>query len=269
MGTKYEEVAADLRRRINSGEFPAGSTLPGYSELKEQYGADGGQASQATIRAALDLLEGEGLVRPVKRLGIVVRDPGERRRIQRGSQVTRNPASGYVFPAAKGPDEKWAPHGRPHAAHTAIPDAVAERLGIEPGTMVMRRRRVMSPVGEPPFQIADAWIHPDVLAEAPQAGEPSTGPGGYLDRIEEAGHGPLEWEEVTRARMPSREEAKLLEMPTSMPVLETTTTGTSARTGQAVEVSVRVIPADRAEIVSKLQRGAGARWPVQPAQPAQ
>jgi GntR family transcriptional regulator len=259
---KYEDIAADLRRRITSGEFTVGNTLPQYAELKESY-----DASQATIRAALDMLEAEGVVRPVKRLGIVVRDPGERRRIQRGSQVTRDPRRGYIFPAASRPDEPWQVHGQPKRMFAPIPADVAEHLGVEAGSEVMRRRRVTSPAGEPPFQIADAWIHPDVLAEAPQAGEISTGPGGYLDRIEEAGHGPLSWEEVTRTRMPTREEAKLLEMPNSMPVLETTTIGISARTERPAEVSVRVIPGDRAEIVSKLQRGASARWPVQPVQP--
>lgn len=269
MATKYEEIAADLRRRIEAGEYPAGETLPGYAALKETYGTEGRQVSQATIRAALDLLEAEGLVRPVKRLGIVVRAPGERRRIQRGSQVTRHPQRGYVFPAASGPGEKWEIHGRPHAALAPAPADIAAGFEVPPGTEVMRRRRVTSPEGQPPFQIADAWIHPTVLQEAPQAGEPVTGPGGYLDRIEEAGHGPLSWEETTRTRMPTREEAKLLEIPASMPVLEVTTTGISARTGKPAEISVRVIPGDRAEIASKLQRGTSARWPVQPVAPAE
>jgi GntR family transcriptional regulator len=268
VATKYEEIAADLRRRIEAGEFRAGGTLPGYAALKEAYGEEGQPVSQVTIRAALDILEAEGLVRPVKRLGIVVREPGERRRLQRGSQVTRNPRIGYVFPAAKEPGEKWVPHGRPHAALAPAPTAIAAGFELPPGAEVMRRRRVMSPEGEQPFQIADAWIHPDVLQEAPQAGEPVTGPGGYLDRIEEAGHGPLSWEETTRTRMPTREEAKLLEIPTSMPVLEVTTTGISARTGKPAEISVRVIPGDRAEIASKLQRGPSARWPVEPVQPS-
>lgn len=262
--TRYEEVAADLRRRIESGEYPPGSTLPEYRALMGEF-----DASQATIRAALEVLQAEGIVRAVKRLGIVVRTPGERRRIQRGTQVIRDPKRGYIFPAAAGPGEPWEAHGQPRRMLAPIPADVAVHLGVEADAEVMRRRRVTSPAGEPPFQIVDAWIHPDVLEEAPQAGEIHTGPGGYLDRIEEAGHGPLSWDEITRTRMPSKEEAKLLEISPSMPVLEMTTVGISARTGEPVEVSVRVIPADRAEIVSKLQRAASARWPVQPATPGE
>jgi GntR family transcriptional regulator len=261
---RYEEVAADLRRRIDEGEFVPGDTLPTTADLMERYGY-----SKETVRAAVDVLAKEGLVRVIKRRGTVVQDRTVgRRRIARSTTVMRDPLRGYVFPAASRPDEPWEVHGQPKRMFAPIPAGVAERLGVGPGVEVMRRRRVTSPAGEPPFQIADAWIHPDVLAEAPQAGEIGTGPGGYLDRIEEAGHGPLEWEETTRVRMPSKEEAALLQIPTEMPVWEMTTVGISARTGQPAEASVRVIPADRAELVAKLHRGESAQWPVEAVEPA-
>lgn len=260
---KYEEMAADLRSRIERGEWTAGDRLPTTDELVGQYGH-----SRETVRAAVDVLSREGLVRVVKRLGTVVQDRSVgRRRVPRKSHVMRDPRRGYVFPAAKRPDEPWDTHGQPKREFAAIPESVAVHLGVEPEAEVMRRRRITSPAGEPPFQIADSWIHPDALAEAPQAGEINTGPGGYLDRLEEADHGPLSWEEVTRTRMPTREEARLLQIGTEMPVLETTTIGTSARTGRPVEASVRVIPGDRVELIAKLERDDTARWPVQPIVP--
>jgi GntR family transcriptional regulator len=259
----YEKVAANLRERLDRGEWAPGDTLPTTDQLVERY-----EHSRETVRAAVDVLAKEGRVRVIKRRGTVVQDRSiGRRRIPRSTRVMRDPLRGYVFPAASRPDEPWEVHGQPKRMLAPIPDGVAEILGVDPGAEVMRRRRVTSPAGEPPFQIADAWIHPDVLAEAPQAGEISTGPGGYLDRIEEAGHGPLEWEESTRVRMPSKEEAKLLQIPVEMPVWETVTVGTSARTGEPVEASVRVIPGDRAEFVSKLVRDDSAQWPVEPVQP--
>jgi GntR family transcriptional regulator len=261
---RYDEVAADLRQRIQSGEWSPGDTLPKTDELIEHYGY-----SKETVRAAVDQLAREGLVRGIKGRGTVVQDrTAGRRRVPRSTAVMRDPRRGYIFPAASRPDEPWEVHGQPKRVFAPIPADVAERLGVEPGSEVMRRRRVTSPASEPPFQIADAWIHPDALAEAPQAGEISTGPGGYLDRIEEAGHGPLEWDESTRVRMPTREEASLLKIPTEMPVWETITVGVSARTGRPIEASVRVIPGDRAEFVSKLQRDSSAQWPVEPVQPS-
>ncbi|WP_079128078.1 GntR family transcriptional regulator [Streptomyces niveus] len=259
---RYEEVAVDLERRIRDGEWTTGETLPTTTALMEHYGN-----SKETIRAAVDELAKKGLVRVIKRRGSVVQDlTVQRRRIRRNTLVMRDPQRGYIFPAASSAGEPWEVHGQPRRAFTPIPDEVAEHLGVEPGIEVMRRRRVTSPAGEPPFQIVDAWIHPEALTEAPQAGEISTGPGGYLDRIEEAGHGPLSWEEVTRTRMPSKEEAKLLAISPSTPVLEMATIGISSRTDRAVEVSVRVIPGDRAEILSKLERADSAAWPVEPVQ---
>lgn len=260
---RYEEVAADLRSRIEGGEWTPGDKLPTTSELVEHYGR-----SRETVRAAVDLLAKEGLVRVEKRLGTTVQNRQvSRRRIRRSTLVMRDPARGYVFPAASRPDEPWEVHGQPKRMLAPIPDHVAQILDVSPGAQVMRRRRVTSPQGEPPFQIADAWIHPDALADAPQAGDIATGPGGYLDRIEEAGHGPLSWDEITRTRMPTREEAKLLEISPELPVLEMTTVGTSARTGRPVEASVRVIPGDRAELFAKLERAESAAWPVEPVQP--
>lgn len=254
---KYQEVADDLRRRIQSGEIRPGEKLPHTSDLVEQYGF-----SKETIRAAIDLLAGEGLVRTVKRLGTVVQPvPTERRRIKRGLMVMRDPARGYVFPAASRPDEPWAVHGRPRRAYVPAPVAVAETFGIEAGTDILRRRRVTSPAGEAPFQIVDTWISPEGVRDAPKVADESTGPGGYLDRLEESGHGPIGWQETTRTRMPSSEEAQLLEISKAVPVMEMTLVGTSGGTGRAVEVTVRVIPGDRVELVSDFRRDASAAWP--------
>lgn len=265
MAGRYQEIAADLRGRILSGEYPEGSRLPGYRELIPMYGAGRG-----TVRRALSELEAEGLVEISTKRGIIVRVRAERRRIPRGTEIMRDPARGYVFPAAKSPDEPWTPVITPKRSWEPVPEDVAELLGVPAGTSVLRRRRVMRPgdasvIDEPPFDITDTWIHPDAVAEAPQVAEIDTGPGGYLDRLEEAGHGPLRWTERIRARMPSNEEARLLRMPrTGMPVLELSRTGTSARTGSPLEVTVVLIPADRGEVILELRRGPSANWPVQP-----
>ena len=48
---KYQRVAADLMRRIEGGEFPAGTRIPNELELIEAYGA-----SRNTIRDAINWL---------------------------------------------------------------------------------------------------------------------------------------------------------------------------------------------------------------------
>jgi GntR family transcriptional regulator len=260
-GPKWRQLADNVRRQIEDGKYPPGSTLPQVKQAAEARGV-----SSETMRAAYKALETEGLVRSIKRIGFTVLDQPDRRRISRGNTVTRGPR-GYVFPAASRPGEKWDTHGQPYPAALPAPAKVAKHFGVEAGTVLTRRRRVTSPPGEPPFQLVDTWLSPTVAQEAPQATEKITGPGGYLDRIEEAGHGPIAWEETIRVRMPDREEAQMLGIPTLIPILETTIVGTSAKTGQPVEVTIRVIPSDRVELVSKLQRGPSARWPVSPAEP--
>jgi GntR family transcriptional regulator len=126
---------------------------------------------------------------------------------------------------------------------------------------VVRRRRVTSPAGEPPFQLADSWIHPSGIADAPRAAVPDTGPGGYLDRLEEAGHGPISWTELVRARMPLPDEADLLQIAARAVVIEIARVGTSAKTQAPVEVTICVIPAERVEIITLLERDHTARWP--------
>lgn len=260
MTAKYHDIAADLRRRIEGGEWLPGTTLPGYAALVEQYGVGRG-----VISSALQVLQDAGLVSVVKRRGITVRERGVRRRIQRGTLVTRSPARGYVMPAAAGPDEAWQVHGKPSRATVPIPDRPAELLELDPGTPTLRRRRVTSPIGEPPFQLVDTWIHPTGVGDAPQVADRDTGPGGYLDRLEDAGHGPITWTEYMRIRMPTAEEARQVQMPAAMPAMELARVGVSARTERPIEVTLCVIPADRVEVVSELRRARSAQWPRDPA----
>ncbi|GAA3595118.1 GntR family transcriptional regulator [Streptomyces osmaniensis] len=257
------EIADALRVRVLNHETPAGGTLATLAELMEEYGV-----ARDTIRAAVNILASEGLVRMVHRRGVVVQDRVRRRRIRRGQVVTRNPHTGYVFPATHDPGEKWVAHGTPRRSLEAAPEIVTTTFSVDAGSSVLRRRRITSPEGEPPFQLVDTWLSAQAVTDAPQVAEPSTGPGGYLDRLEEAGHGPLSWQEVTRVRMPSADEAKLLEIAQALPVFEITMTGYSARDDQALEVTIKVIPSDRVELVADLVRGESAEWPVDPVTPA-
>ena len=54
---RYRDIAADLRDRIEAGEFTSGRLLPSESELSATY-----SASRVTIRKALEDLRTEGLV---------------------------------------------------------------------------------------------------------------------------------------------------------------------------------------------------------------
>jgi GntR family transcriptional regulator len=259
---RYEEIAEDLAARIASGEFAASGTLPGYTDLASPAGYG---VSKATIEKALGLLETKGLVRPVKRGGLLVRQPGPRRVI--GNTIDRHPSRGYVFPSAASASEPWSVHGRPQVAQLPVPGRIAERLALPEKTMTVRRRMVTGPAGEGPYQVSDDWVHPDLLRQVPQLGEQLIGPGGVPDLAEQAGHGPLSWHRHTRPRQPDAVEAQLLEIPQALWVLEMTYIAVSAQTGNPVLVAVRVVPADRIELSDTLRRTTAARWPVTPIEP--
>ena len=54
---RYLEIAADLRKRVEAGEFSAGGVLPSEADLTRAYGA-----SRVTVRKALESLREGGLV---------------------------------------------------------------------------------------------------------------------------------------------------------------------------------------------------------------
>lgn len=259
----YYDLANGLREQIASGKYRPGDMLPKATELAELH-----NVSRQTAQRAVTVLVDEGLVRTIRGTGAIVQPTRQRRRIKRGQMVTRNPHYGYVFPATQNHMEPWQVHGSPYRSFEPAPAKVAEVFGVPVGSDVLRRRRVTSPANEVPFQVVDTWLSPQAVADAPQVAEPSTGPGGYLDRLEEAGHGPISWQETTRVRMPTAEEAKLLGISTALPVFDFSLVGLSALTGQPLEVTVRVIPGDRVELVTDLVRAESASWPVAPVQPA-
>lgn len=54
---RYQQIADELRRRVEAGDFAAGRLLPSEADLSGQY-----SASRVTIRRALESLRSEGLV---------------------------------------------------------------------------------------------------------------------------------------------------------------------------------------------------------------
>jgi DNA-binding GntR family transcriptional regulator len=257
--SRYLDIASELRDRIMRGEWEPGATLPRMKELADEY-----SVNRDTMGRAVAVLESEGLVWSVQKRGTIVRHGMSRPRRPRGNLVKRNIATGspgYSFPAASG-QEVWRHHIEPTARPEKLTDArIARMLGVPQGSEVMLRHRVTGPVTEPPFQLNDSWIHPRGVLDAPEVANSEPGPGGWLYRLEMAGHGPITWTETHRARMPSQREAGLLQIPRGLPVMEVVRVGRSARDGLPIEVTVYVIPSDRVELTIALQRDDSAVWP--------
>jgi DNA-binding GntR family transcriptional regulator len=262
---RYLAIADALERRIRAGEWAAGATLPHRTELVKEY-----EASRATIDAAVGVLETRGLAWALPKRGTVVRYGAARERRPRGNIVKRNTAGdsyGYSFPSASG-TEVWLHHVKPTGGEEPLTDPrLARLLGVPEGTMTFRRHRVTGPETEPPFQISDTWVHPDIARDVPEVATQQSGPvSSWIYHIEKAGHWPITWMEFHRARLPAREEADELQIPLSVPVLEIVRIGRSGSTGKPVEITRYVIPSDRVETVQMLKRDEAAQepWPDQP-----
>jgi GntR family transcriptional regulator len=69
--------------------------------------------------------------------------------------------------------------------------------------------------------------------------------------------------EIHRARMPTPEEAALLQIPAILPVLEIVRVGTSGGDGKPIEVTEYIVASDRVETVHVLHRDESAQdpWP--------
>lgn len=115
------------------------------------------------------------------------------------------------------------------------PGAVAGVLGT--GAVFVRRRRFV--LDGKPVLLATSYF-PAGIVEGSRVTEEDTGPGGVYARLAELGHEPVRFREEVRARMPSAEEARRLELGPGTPVVLVCRTAYTGD-GTAVEVNEMVL----------------------------
>ncbi|HWH01150.1 MAG TPA: GntR family transcriptional regulator [Pilimelia sp.] len=230
----YRQIADQLRRAIERGEYDGDEgRLPSESELMTQY-----DVSRVTARRALGVLVTDGLVLaqhgrgwfvrrkpPVKRLGS---DRFARRGEGKAAFTVDMEASNRPFRVEV-----------LHVGRAAAPEEVGARLGVASGDeVVVRRRRYLAE--EQPIEVATSYIPLDVAAGTPIE-EANPGPGGIYARMEDKGFTFERYDEEIAARMPTEEEARLLQLPPASPVIHLVRTAVAD--GRAVEVCDTVMNA--------------------------
>src|SRR5258707_13695526 len=68
----YRQIAAIIRARIESGEYPEGSRIPTESEIVETF-----EVARTTARRSIALLREQGLIETVPQRGSYVRLPAD------------------------------------------------------------------------------------------------------------------------------------------------------------------------------------------------
>jgi DNA-binding GntR family transcriptional regulator len=91
----------------------------------------------------------------------------------------------------------------------------AEWLGVEPGTVVTVRDRLLGTEGEPPVMMAVSYFPQEVTDKAPALADPSRG--GMPELIREA-FGETYSSDVLTVRQPTPAEADRLRLPPGTPV---------------------------------------------------
>lgn len=128
-----DQVADQLRRRIECGALKADSALPPERVLAESFGV-----SRMTVRVAIDQLAGEGLL---------VRRPN-RRTLVAGDKISRS--ASFMSFSEEMRTRGWRPHSVIRQATATVADvSVAAQLNLEAGAKVIYLERLRFADDEP------------------------------------------------------------------------------------------------------------------------
>jgi DNA-binding GntR family transcriptional regulator len=232
----YLRVAGDLRKKIVDGRLPPHARLPSQARIREEYGV-----SDTVALEARKVLMAEGLVEGRSGSGTYVRERPVPRRVARsGFRPERGATPFRQEQADAGVRGTWVSSSEQAEA----PDAVAERLGIEPGDRVMRTRYLFREAGEP-MMLSTSW-EPLALTGRTPVMLPEEGPLGGMGVVERMRAIDVIVDNVTEevgARPGLAEELVLLGGVPGHVVLVIERTYFAS--GRPVETADVIIPADR------------------------
>jgi GntR family transcriptional regulator len=233
----YRQIADHLRAAIARGQLREGEQLPSETVLMEHYGV-----ARMTIRNALKVLQEEGLTVAEHGRGVYVRARPPVRRLASDRFARRHRKEGKAAFTVESEAVDATPHVdmiKVSEAHP--PEEIADRLGLGSNDLAVVRSRRYSLNGRP-METAVSYIPADLARGTPIA-EPNPGPGGIYARLEDSGHVLDRFGEEITARMPTPEEARLLNLPPGVPVFRLVRTAYDV-SGRAVEVCDTVMASD-------------------------
>lgn len=257
---RWEALYERLKSQIESGELAPGARLPTERDLEAETGL-----ARGTVRQALSRLEQVGLVRA--NLGRAGRTVRERTRI--AFDMSKFELGAYTDDPSRGRDQwhagvrdaGWVPRQVVDSAvGLPAPIQIAAFLDLEPGELVIRRRRlryVSKPdagIGETLAMIADTWTPVDIAQMKINGVAPLltnadvTLPGGIYHAL---GFRQVQFLDQIDARMPTDEEAELMDLPPGTAVGQHARIGID-QTGRRVRVLIQTWAGDRQVITYAL-----------------
>jgi GntR family transcriptional regulator len=175
-----------------------------------------------TAREAVRLLAAQGLVTAEHGRGVFVRAKprllrfGQRRYARALREETgRSPFRAEVEAQGRTPSVNCTSTGE-----VAPPGDVADRLGLDPAHDKVIRRENWYFADDEPLQVGVTYIPLPVAGKSVLATSANLGPGSLYARFEERGHPITEIREEVTARVPDPQEARELQIPDGVPVLD-------------------------------------------------
>ncbi|YCK35207.1 GntR family transcriptional regulator [Actinomadura sp. ATCC 39365] len=194
---RQQQVAADLRTQIMSGELAAGAQLPSTLQLADQY-----TCATATIQGAIKLLKDEGLLQGAPGKGVFVR--------QRQPFVVT--ATAYKTPTPGGYKYELL-----HVREVTPPADVAQALQLEDGEQAIERHRLLLHA-DIPIEMSWSYYPSRIAAGTPLAGRGKI-KGGAPRVLAELGFPEREFQDRISVRQPRTEEVEALDLPIEVPVI--------------------------------------------------
>ncbi|MFD5113727.1 GntR family transcriptional regulator [Streptomyces sp. NPDC058391] len=217
---KYRQVADALRREIDNDTYAPGSRLPSESELSVRF-----DASRNTVRSGLNQLVSEGLIFSSQGLGYEVRKHEVFELNASRFENLNLPQNGDAYStdvtaAGRRPSQTFRVEMKP-----ATKD-VAERLAVEQGSTTVLRfcHRYLDDV---PWSTQATYYPEWLTVKAPRLTEPGDIAEGTTRYLTECGVKQVGYFDEISTRMPTPEEARLLEIGAGVPVLLWMRTGYS------------------------------------------
>jgi GntR family transcriptional regulator len=231
-GARFEEIADELRARIDSGQYAPGDRIPGENEIMKTF-----EVSRDTAWKALQVLRDQGLTET--RQGA----PTRVRRFERIIRPANKRLSREVWGEGK---SMWSvdvvdktPTPLDVSVERVEVDArVARMLGMEEGQPAIRRSRRYA-IDSKPVLRAVSHIPAD-LADGTPIADVDTGEGGTYARLKDIGHAPAVFREEVTSRMPTKAEKEWLKIERGTPVIEIVRYAAEG-SGRIVEVNEMVL----------------------------
>ncbi|MGW4562673.1 GntR family transcriptional regulator [Streptomyces sp. NPDC004561] len=226
---RHHDIADDLRQQITTGRMKPGERLLSEADLADRY-----KVSTVTLRRALAVLQGEGLVEKIHGKGNFVRRP-PRKIVYVGGWGTLDPWT--AAEAAR----------RVTVRTTTVPaDSHLTTLLKVPTGSPLTEFFCVSHEGESARGLARIYIPHDLVPAGVLDGEPSWQETAL--RLAVLGSPPATVRETVCARPPTPDEASTLRTGSSTAVLAIKRVATDAA-GRVVEAALLAFPGDRVDAV--------------------